>query len=611
MMAAFGVDEIDLKRGDGDWTNMQPVVRKAFAAIFDVIGKQQEEISSLHTTVAKLRRDVDKKPDQKEINRQISDARSVAHDVLRKGDLSAVHSLLVDIKADVERKASIRYVDNCCERKIDKSEVSMRPLLQNAEHISKLAVDLSQLKLRVDAFDQLPAQISEIKTKAASKDDIKNVLSRVDLLATSVSERLDTNAVLALLSDKADVKEIDGRVEIALKHRHDEMLNETAALERMMLDHERRLSTLEYSTHRAPVNDKKQSETSRQLNKYTRIIEQNIAGVSGSRAADIEHSRRSALIECMQDKINECCDEIHQQAKEQADLKHRVQRLEGNLMKITEDMNGKISHQNDEIIGLKRHVKGTQQSTSDSLDDMENKLSSIYHKVETALHEPLLKRIEAVDVKCDAGQSSLATLHQAHDKHVDLVSSLSSKIQNIENAVVSFNDGVLADVKKEFHRLKGNRAAASQLHDKNYLQIYEKQQEMEIKLHDISGSIKAQLDISGSKFSSVSDMAMSVRTLKQTVKTIIDTTLQQNKKLQSIEASKGSGEDAFRTQLAVDINSRLHACELAVSKLADLEVKSAVSAKSLAILEEDMAETRKITNTFHMQFAEVKCYMPY
>jgi hypothetical protein len=623
-MSLFCVDEIDLARGEGDWANMQAVVRKSFAALFNVVEKQQQQITDLTETVSKLKREIEKKPDRGEMNTQIkqniTDARGVlAPDVLRRGDLTAVHSLLVDVKADVERKASIRYVDDACRRKIDKSDVTMRPLLQNTEHISKLAVDISQLRQSVERYDQIPGQITEIKAKAASKDDVKNLLSRIDHLAVTISERPDSESVLAMLSEKAGIKEIDGRVDIILNHRHDDTKAEVESLERMLLDHEHRLSTVEYSEYRkpsppAPASKQqsskvsRQSETARQLSKYGKIIDHNVANVTGAHMSSVYESKRAAQIDCMQQKLDDTSDIVHQQEKLLSDQKHRIQRLEGNVMKLADDGKGHQSAQRNDITDLQHRMRELGGSTVSTLDDIESRLSSLHHKVEDGLFAPLNRRVEAVEFKSEAFNSALSSLQEDVQENNGLVTASATQIKKIESAVTAFNEGVLTDVKKELHRLKSDRATASAASDKSAKRFNDKQQEMELRMHDMDATTKAQLDISASKFSSLGDLAVTVRALKQTVKTVIETTLQQNKKLQSFESSdkgKGSSDDSLRTQLAIDINSRLHNCEVAVGKLADLEVRSALACQSLSTLEHDMKETKTLTNNFQVQFSEV------
>lgn len=610
VMALFGIDEIDLKRGEGDWTNMQPVVRKSFAAIFDVIEKQQQQIAELKDTVSKLKREVDKKPNQSDISRQITDARTLTPDVMRKSDLMAVHALLVDVKADVERKASVRYVDDSCRRKIDKSDVSMRPLLQNAEHISKLSVDLAMLKQHVDKYDQIPAQLSEIKAKAASKDDVKNVLSRIDSLSATVAERPDSDAVLALLSNKADVKEIDGRVDLILNHRHDGTKDEIEALERMMLDHEHRLTTVEYAERPTSREKKRTSEPARQLSQYTKIIEKSIAGAPGLKQNGIVESRKQAQIECMQHKLDDCCDRVYSHDQLYADFKNRIQRLEGNVAKVSHDSTNNLTMHAEEIRSIRTDVTNFQRSAVSTQDEVEHKLSSLHHLIESDLVAPLRQKLEAVEFNNSASHAALATLNKEVNQQAQQNDALGSKLQKIENAVLHFNQGVMADVKKEMHRLKSDRTAAQSTADAATSRMQERQHEMDLKLRDIERTMQSQLDVSGSKFKSVGDMAVAVRTLKQTVKTIIDTTLQQNKKLQSLEITKSKSDEGLRTDLAVDFNSRLIKCETAVHKLGELEVQAAVNGKSITMIESDLTETRKLANNFHVQFAEVLPVLP-
>ena len=42
-----GIDMSDMATGQGEWTNMQDVIRRSFRTVFDHIGQQQTEIGQL------------------------------------------------------------------------------------------------------------------------------------------------------------------------------------------------------------------------------------------------------------------------------------------------------------------------------------------------------------------------------------------------------------------------------------------------------------------------------------------------------------------------------------------------------------------------------------
>jgi hypothetical protein len=48
MTSIIGVDLASLSRGEGEWRNLQEIIRKSFFASFQQIERQQEQINQVH-----------------------------------------------------------------------------------------------------------------------------------------------------------------------------------------------------------------------------------------------------------------------------------------------------------------------------------------------------------------------------------------------------------------------------------------------------------------------------------------------------------------------------------------------------------------------------------
>ena len=79
-------DLTDLIRGEGEWRNMQDVIRKTFRMTFMQMEKQQEQIDSLLKTTHTLKEALSSKMSEKEVNQLISNqdvtAKKAQHDHL-------------------------------------------------------------------------------------------------------------------------------------------------------------------------------------------------------------------------------------------------------------------------------------------------------------------------------------------------------------------------------------------------------------------------------------------------------------------------------------------------------------------------------------------------
>ena len=65
-------DYSDLMRGEGEWRNMQDVIRRAFKHSFEKIEQQQEQINQLVSTVTVLKSQIAAKPTSQEVDDMVS-----------------------------------------------------------------------------------------------------------------------------------------------------------------------------------------------------------------------------------------------------------------------------------------------------------------------------------------------------------------------------------------------------------------------------------------------------------------------------------------------------------------------------------------------------------
>ena len=160
-----GVDLISMMRGDGEWRNMQEVIRKTFHASFSQIERQQEQITQLVQTTHELRRALAGKLSQEEVDSLIQNKDKKAKaKYVQRSEFDEVKTHVANIAVDLERRAMIRYVDESLKRKIDKTDVILRQNTsgpQAANDINKLTGDIGIIKGRIDGNERAINNITE------------------------------------------------------------------------------------------------------------------------------------------------------------------------------------------------------------------------------------------------------------------------------------------------------------------------------------------------------------------------------------------------------------------------------------------------------------------
>jgi hypothetical protein len=184
------LDFTDLIRGEGDWMNMQEIVRKTFKICFDQIQKQNEQITKLAGNYASLKVKLSSRPDFDEITKMMECKQKKPIKIVSHDDLERISHVVVNIRADLERKASINYVDDSLRRKVDKSDILVHNLskmtaTQYAGDISALHSDIESIKLRVDSKTQM-ATNSLLELKSLCSGELSGLRAQIGHLEAQV-----------------------------------------------------------------------------------------------------------------------------------------------------------------------------------------------------------------------------------------------------------------------------------------------------------------------------------------------------------------------------------------------------------------------------------------
>lgn len=231
-----------LERGEGEWKNLQPSLRKAFLRLFETNNKQDEKINELTTEISLLRQQLSSRPTKDEILKLI-DTRFISTTHLPiKNDIDELRLQIVDMKADLQRKVSSRYVDDALRRKVDRTE----PILKNANlfsgqgmtELNKIAGDLGDVKARTDMLVKNYSDLNNDVKNCADSHAFRQLQSQVNELYSIVSSCINRDQVDSMMSLKKIGKEMDTVFDKA------DTANNTAnifRLEKIVAEHEKLL----------------------------------------------------------------------------------------------------------------------------------------------------------------------------------------------------------------------------------------------------------------------------------------------------------------------------------------------------------------------------------
>jgi hypothetical protein len=211
-----GLDLCDLIHGEGEWKNMQDVIRRSFLLSFDQIQKQQEQISKLVDVVTNLRSQLSKKPCRDDIQTMIDTSISnmKSHRYAKTSEIDEMKTKIIDFQTDLERKASIRYVDDSVKRKLDKTDNSLRVLSSfsgtqfNAE-MTKFASELGDFRARTEILGINVHEIGHELRCTAKEIDVRSMQAQIEDLFAMVNECPTKSQLNPIMSNKVDLSELD------------------------------------------------------------------------------------------------------------------------------------------------------------------------------------------------------------------------------------------------------------------------------------------------------------------------------------------------------------------------------------------------------------------
>ena len=258
------MDLTDLIRGEGEWTNMQDVIRKTFKITFLHLEKQQEQIDKLIGVTSTLKDALSTKMTEKEVEILLSKHDRVSNKT--SNEFTAIfNQQLCDLKADIERKASVRYVDDSLRRKVDKSEVLMKTaqgIANSSSHtnslqsvnsdLMKLNGDYVGMKIKIENIEKNAADYKEQLKSLASSSELLGIQNQLNQVFQLVQQCPKKEEIVRLYDKKIDRKDVE-----KLLHEKAEKTIVSSALnhlETVVTNQEKNIASLRFKLHDITVS---------------------------------------------------------------------------------------------------------------------------------------------------------------------------------------------------------------------------------------------------------------------------------------------------------------------------------------------------------------------
>jgi len=129
---------VNLERGDGEWRNMQLVIRKSFSECFTKLGRQHDTIEKLSKVVVGVNERLGSRLTTTEVSKLIEDStfkRKLKHEGKVQEQMDQLEyqiAKLNTLKIELERKADLSSLEEGLHTKVDKADVSIRNLLSDS-----------------------------------------------------------------------------------------------------------------------------------------------------------------------------------------------------------------------------------------------------------------------------------------------------------------------------------------------------------------------------------------------------------------------------------------------------------------------------------------------
>jgi hypothetical protein len=199
------IDLRDLSRGEGEWRNMQEVIRRTFRCLFEQIHHQQLQITTLSDSITTIKKESHKKANSSEISGIIDSKMAQYVRSASVDDLNSLRTQIAEIRSNLEKKANIRYVDDSLQRKANKTDLLFphHPHPYSSSSVPTTAPSYSSTSSQF--LEPMNLKISSIEQRLVAMETMMKLSTEHD----QILFQSQLNDLKAKVSSKVDVKEME------------------------------------------------------------------------------------------------------------------------------------------------------------------------------------------------------------------------------------------------------------------------------------------------------------------------------------------------------------------------------------------------------------------
>jgi phage host-nuclease inhibitor protein Gam len=206
------IDMTSMLRGEGEWKNMQEILRRTLKLSFDQMEKQGEQIAHLVGQVASLKGQLASKVNRDEVDHVVkTHTRGMATSAaefnklyISRNEYDKIKDQVVHMRNDLERKASIRYVDESLHRKLDRSDVLVKNLqaMSPSQYATQLAQMLQEIAGTKSDVSALARATSDLQRDLGGATELHAMRHQIEAVYLSMQDYYTKNHIMALLDQK-------------------------------------------------------------------------------------------------------------------------------------------------------------------------------------------------------------------------------------------------------------------------------------------------------------------------------------------------------------------------------------------------------------------------
>eukprot|EP01038_Epipyxis_sp_PR26KG_P012676 gene12676-16995_t len=245
------LNNIDLNAiafGEGEWINMQDVVRKSFILCFSQMKIQQEQISKLNQQLTQYKEQTNELMSSKvSLDDLATNLKVAQHGINREDSLrmDRIEQSIAKMNSELNRKVTTEHVNTLMKLKVDKSDAVIKKLLSikenNSDHDTKKIVRTMEdlvgkcdyaMKKSSEVGQQLQLALSQTSEIPSLKLQMKDLVELTSQFYTKqqinglLNQKLSANQMDILLVHKVDLtkfNEFISQVEYSLSE-HESLL---------------------------------------------------------------------------------------------------------------------------------------------------------------------------------------------------------------------------------------------------------------------------------------------------------------------------------------------------------------------------------------------------